>query len=1258
MRPHEQAIGVDLVSNDAGELVRREHARDLGGEVVIAIYRLLRLARMHDLQNKAFVSQLENTHSGIQEYCLRSGMAVNVLFAQRAVFVAGQLLKGSRGIYDSATELGEMLAWCGGSELTIQREVTQAELRSFAQAVNVALRGEEGKGLGGISPRIRLRPVSEAARLRGLEVEELPHEQKVVRTYATAVVIMRRLFEDLAAGKLVLPRRVKRVAQKLVDLSEGATPAYLGVTEMRNANHDDAGRAVNGAILAVSMARQLTQDRSLLAQLAMGAMLHDVGRPRAVALQSAGGPALSGIAAALTDDAEDRLAAGTAAVLTALGRLNEASITRTVIAFESLWLRRASNLGPTYFGVRSPTLQARMIAVARRYNDLLTPEPGLPAPPPDLAVGTLWSELTEPAQRVVVRLLVSALRIYPVGTVVGLSTGEVAEVIGTPRANGSGAASGLPLVRVVMDSAGEVLEQPIEVDLEGSDPPREIVKVLSVEGWVKGKDLSFEGEGPTPGEDTDRPPWEQGRTGQPQVRPPSVPRVVEAEAPDPPAKPRAAAPDRSPPPAVRARLAPSPPARAPIAAPLTGGSTPALSPPGAPIARAVARAPAATPPASAPIGMPVAASAEPAAAAEPAGRPIATPPPRSERETKPPPARRGPIAPPMPAAAPPDAAATAAGAPSEDSSGSDSFASLGSSPSSVAAAMGLAMRPPAVTPVPAKDEPRAAVPDDRTIADDRPPIAWSRRLEDAPPPQPVRPTAGPLPSAPTGQDEVASLVPRDVAPAAHGTLAGTPVAHILVYMLDHGCSGSITFHEPDGWEHIVTVRDGAPVMAKTERPIALLGHELAARGIKRDVITKAALSARTIGLLLGQQLMGEGVISEADLADALSSQVVHKVAGLANLPEATRYAYYPGRDFLENWAGAEVFPAEPLTTVLECVRGWMDRARILGTLGRIGTLPLDLHPQSNCSSLTLSADERAVFDLIAAGACTLPDLLDRRLTDVEVVRSLVYMLAITRQFHFSSSRGAPMRGGKRGHTSHPRRHTPSHPSFSKVSQVIDLPPEMLADGAGRAGFEGSTSAERATLPEVPDGLVDEADEVAVDVDESDVEVAVEVDDSDVQAATAGDVDSIDAQWSDDATEDGQVPGLPEGADPAQRLLDAMNDFRLAQDALDRGELREAEELALRAVDGDPEQVDHLALLAWIRAQQGDAATVEESIATLTDVLDMEPGLIRALLYRGRLYKRTKRLEEALGDFEEVLQHNPRHQEATSEVAALRRRPRR
>lgn len=471
------AARVDIVSNDAGELVRREHARELGSGVVVGIYRLAKLAQLHDLSNQAFLRQLEQSHQTIQEYCLKSGGNVNVMFAHRAIFVAGQLLKGSRGTYESAGELGEILEWCGGAELTITRDVTIEDLRAFAEGISLALRSERGS-FKSSSQRIRLRPVAEAARLRGLDVERLAVEQRIVRSYANAVVILRRFYEDLAAGRMALPQRVKRVAQNLVDLSDGSTAAFLGVTQMRNANTDEAGRAVNSAIVAVLIARELTQDRATLSQIAMSAMMHDAGRPRALAnAQKAG--ALGMVRAKLSEEDEDRLPAGTAAVMTALGRLNEASIRRTVITFEALWLRRSHSIGQPYGGARQATPHARILGIARRYNDLMTPDPGLPAPAPDHAIARLSAELVDPIDKTLLRGLVSALGLYPIGTVMQLTTGEVVEVVAS---KGGGA----PLVRVVLDARGVAAAHVVDIDL-ATRPDLQIVRVLSTDNWRKGE---------------------------------------------------------------------------------------------------------------------------------------------------------------------------------------------------------------------------------------------------------------------------------------------------------------------------------------------------------------------------------------------------------------------------------------------------------------------------------------------------------------------------------------------------------------------------------------------------------------------------------------------------------------------------------------------------------------------------------------------------------------------------------------------------
>ncbi|MFW5740949.1 MAG: hypothetical protein ACOC1F_11350, partial [Myxococcota bacterium] len=493
--------GLDIVTNDAGDRVRRAHARDMGEDVIVALHRLVRLTRLHDVENEAFARQLEQTHKLVVEYCLHAGTHLSVLFAHKVVLIGGQILKGSRAAYDAALDLGEILSWCGGAELAIARDITLKELKSFADALAAAQRNRRTDTFESPTRKIRLRAVSEAARLRGVDVEHLDLEQRIVRIYASAVVVMRRFFEDLRRGHYDQPPKIKRIAQSLVDLSEGKTPAFLGVTEVRNQNHDDAGRAVNTAILAVTAARQVSSDRALLCQIAMAALMHDVSRPRALAEFGTG---ISGVVPRLSEDAEDRLPAGAAAVITALGRVNEPTVARTVVTYESLWLRRQHSLGPVYQGIREPTVHARIIAIARKYNDLLTPEPGLPPPQPDYAVAQLASELDHPADRTILRMLVAALGLFPIGTLVRLSTGETAEVI---PAQSPGSPVDRPTVRLIMDARGGIINPPRDLDL--ANPPSNlgqvhIEQVLNTDGWKKGLEAQAD---PEPDQEEEHEPF-------------------------------------------------------------------------------------------------------------------------------------------------------------------------------------------------------------------------------------------------------------------------------------------------------------------------------------------------------------------------------------------------------------------------------------------------------------------------------------------------------------------------------------------------------------------------------------------------------------------------------------------------------------------------------------------------------------------------------------------------------------------------------
>lgn len=1391
---------LDIVTNDAGEGVRREHARELGAGVVIAIYRLAKLAQMHDLTNQAFTRQLEQTHQIIGDYCLRSGSNVNVMFADKAVFVAGQLLKGSRSTYEAATELGALFERLGGQELSIQRDITREELLAFSEQISIGYRAGAGS-FRSPTPKIRLRPVADAARLRGLELENLSADQRIVRMYASAVVIMRRFFEDLQSSRYILPRRIKRIAQSLVDLSEGSTPAFLGVTEVRNANFDEAGRAVNTAILAVSMAREVTPDRAILSQIAMAGMMHDVARPRAMALSQAAGPAMPGMTGptTLSEDQEDRLAAGAAAVLTALGRVNEPSITRTVLTFEALWLRRQQWLGPVYWGARAPTLHAKLIAIARRYNDLLTPEPGLLPPTPDYAVAALSEELKEPQDRTVLRMLVSALGLLPMGTIVQLATGEVAEVIRGPKGPGE-----RPRVCLVMDQNGQQL-QPVEIEL-AQDPHRQVVRVMSVDGWRKGLNLRPGVEGEAYGDERDSQP--------PPDLEPAPPEPEQQQ------QPAYAAPIARAAMQVPAMSAPLPPISplAPVAMPPPGGTAHAQQ-----TSRSIADQ----------YADQYAGWSGDDADAEPA---------RNESSSS---------------------------IQSGEHNSSASLPSMGSSPSAVAEAMGRMINDSLAPPAPGGHGP------DRTLFQPHGEENADRNTN--------RPGQGRASREPT----------------ARGNLAATPLPHVLVYMLDHSLTGSVIFEGGEGEDTIYFV-GGVPTKIRLNDQVALLGQILVHGGaIETKAVEQAVEGARRLGILLGEYLVGHDLVSREALLWALEAQLLNKIAYLANLAPEITYSYFREVDLLEGWGGGDVPVGCPLNPILASVRNWMDRARVRATLNRIGKHPLVLHDDSALTSLALLPEEEVTLDMIRSEGLPLAQLFKRNVAEEEVVSSLVYSLAVTRQFAFKGQKKGPMasknaqqwkvaattsgapaasgsipvtegaspsipvaggvqaasapapasprrqpapalapsssRGGiaappatSRANVAPPpasvrnappagsapasvrkqptgpgvpaqapasRAMSPAarppaqgapqqglprasapqiRPITAKKATMVGMQPAVTAEQRqaasaggppkasapiavaqaaadepprtsdrpsmspsdeaktiarpapaflqaklaqaaaaaratqGAAGGAGVAAAPRPALQSAPAGLSRPAPAlpsksaaarpgaapgaappgaagssaafatkpaakvgpavrsglaqplqpspkppIAAPSAQAAPAAGITTAPSKSNGSNEGDDIDIELDMGGAPMNNGAVEIGDDGLADAEAALEAMQSFRLAEAALQRNDVAGAEKLAQKAVNGDPSQVDYVTLLAWIRALGNDATAVEQAIETMTRVLSDDPSSERALLYRGKLFSRTNRFQEALVDFNELLASNPQNRDAQAEVRHLK-----
>ncbi len=439
-------------------------------QLVQGIYRLVRACMLYGDNNQAVLAATESLREAAVACCEGSGVETTILvFAMDSVFVNGQVFRGSREAYTLAKELGAFLEICDVTEVAVDKGVSSAELVTFGRAVADGQRDKAAaERVKHITGRVRARRVHGAG-AAGVG-EDGSALERLVRTYAGSVVIMRQLNESVKAGIYTLPQAVKRVSQKLVAHAEQDARHLIALAASAPSDPDPASLAVNTAVLALSMARQLTSDRLVLGGLASAALLYDVGRPRLLKPGNAGRL----LERALTDEELDRLPASTVIVLTALGKIHPPSVSRSVVAYESLALRRPER--PTlYRGRRPPSVLARILTTARSFIEQRMATPGAPTVSIDDAIQLLQLEAEDATARTYVKILVGALGIFPAGTMVELNTGEMGVVVSTPA---------LPVdfprppVQIMYDAAANVLETPFYCDLSQPPAPGEPVRYV------------------------------------------------------------------------------------------------------------------------------------------------------------------------------------------------------------------------------------------------------------------------------------------------------------------------------------------------------------------------------------------------------------------------------------------------------------------------------------------------------------------------------------------------------------------------------------------------------------------------------------------------------------------------------------------------------------------------------------------------------------------------------------------------------------
>lgn len=254
-------------------------------------------------------------------------------------------------------------------------------------------------------------------------------EQMVLRLYSAFVMRCRNYYAALDEERQPRTANLKRNVQRIVDRLDERHLVFAGLASMNLVGQFDFAHGADRAIYAMVLADAVGLDSTSVARCGLAAVT-----PNPVTLgDDAEQPPEFGIGG----DDHFRRNLSAVAELTRTGSRDVLSALRAVAAYERGFPLDRELPSRWYDDHSRPHLLTRLLAVVRDYDLLVRGFEDVEAVGPDIAFQILMEHAKSRYDTVLVKLFVTTLGLYPVGSVVELSDGRRAFVVQPPEIDDS-----------------------------------------------------------------------------------------------------------------------------------------------------------------------------------------------------------------------------------------------------------------------------------------------------------------------------------------------------------------------------------------------------------------------------------------------------------------------------------------------------------------------------------------------------------------------------------------------------------------------------------------------------------------------------------------------------------------------------------------------------------------------------------------------------------------------------------------------------
>lgn len=291
---------------------------------------------------------------------------------------------------------------------------------------------------------------------------ERPVAESVLESLVEDLLAM---YEEVEQGGTLDQIRLKRSVEPLIGSISRNPDACLWVARLKQHDQYSYHKALTAAIWSVSLGRELGLPRRDLRSLAMGGMLMDIGKLRVPGNLLRKTDPLS---AAEREQVRGHVLHGRQ-ILAESGIVNQDIVDMVACHHE-----RLDGSGyPAALKQDAIPPVARIAGIVDTYGALTSERPYAPALSPSRAIRTLYGMRDVKFQAELVEAFIKAIGVYPAGSLVELSSGEVGVVVAESRTRRL-----RPKVMMLLDERKRRLKKPrvVDLDAEGNAPTDLVIR--------------------------------------------------------------------------------------------------------------------------------------------------------------------------------------------------------------------------------------------------------------------------------------------------------------------------------------------------------------------------------------------------------------------------------------------------------------------------------------------------------------------------------------------------------------------------------------------------------------------------------------------------------------------------------------------------------------------------------------------------------------------------------------------------------------